>query len=468
VKLRALPLLILATAGCAAPYEDSPYYRPPSAARQKPVAGPPSAPETPAAAPVVPLPASGMKLTLAQCIEQALSSNRTLSIVRRQAAIARDQELETIAIALPQIKATGRYEIRNNDPGVNSPGGPVVFGDRENLTGKVDLLVPLYSFGRATGRFAAAGRIAEGAEFDAERSRQQVSMAVSSAYFTVLEAQKIRTVAEDSVAVVRQQVDISREFYQQGLVAQNDVLTAEVELSSREQDLIRARNNVLLARASLNRLLGRDTGEEIELEDVSETAPWNGSYEMLLDLALDKRPDLLALRKQVEAMQEQYKATRAEWFPYAYGFGAYNHTNDKNVLNPDWLSGGIAVEWPLFEGGLRMHQLARNRKEIESAVDRHNEKADDIVLEVKQAYLYLREAADRLPVARKASDIAAENLRIVRDQYSQGLVSSNDVLIQEERLSRARSNYYSSIYDYYNAYAALETAAGTPPSEVKP
>ncbi len=91
------------------------------------------------------------------------------------------------------------------------------------------------------------------------------------------------------------------------------------------------------------------------------------------------------------------------------------------------------------------------------------------MLQVKQAFLGVREAAERIPVARKSIEEAEENLRMVRDQYAQGLRTSAEVLIEEDRLARARSSYYGSLYDYHDAFARLTNAIGGPPPEdVKP
>lgn len=92
-----------------------------------------------------------------------------------------------------------------------------------------------------------------------------------------------------------------------------------------------------------------------------------------------------------------------------------------------------------------------------------DEQIDDVLLDVRQAYLDQSAAAERIPVARKAIELAAENLRIVRDQYGQGLVTSVDVLIEEDRLSRARSNYYRALYAYHQAQARLTNALGGAP-----
>jgi len=100
----------------------------------------------------------------------------------------------------------------------------------------------------------------------------------------------------DSIGLVERQLQIAQDFYDQGLVARSDVLTAEVQLADRRQQAIQAENNVQLARATLNRLMSLDVGEPTRIVDVLETEPWQGSFESALQVAVERRPDLEALR----------------------------------------------------------------------------------------------------------------------------------------------------------------------------
>jgi outer membrane protein TolC len=66
-------------------------------------------------------------------------------------------------------------------------------------------------------------------------------------------------------------------------------------------------------------------------------------------------------------------------------------------------------------------------------------------------------------VARQAIGLAEENLRVARDQYGAGLVTTADLLVEEERLSSARPAYFRALYDYHDAVARLAHAVGADP-----
>ncbi len=440
--------LALGLGACAAPYGDAPLPQPRALGT-----GP-----APAAAEAALEP--GKVLTLDDCVSLALKSNRGYRIAERRALMADDRACERWTRIVPSLTLNAQYKARNNDMGSDLGSFKFVMGHRASATVNAYLLVPIYAFGRETNELDSIEARARAAHIDAGRARQELVNAVSQAYFRRLEAVKILGVVEESIGVVERQLGIARDFLRQGLVARNDVLAGEVQLTERKQDRVRAQNNVELARAALNRIIGLDADAPLEIADVLETAPWTGSYEEVLRLAVENRPDLASLREQVEAARSEWRALSAGNLPLVYGFGNYNYSTDDVLLNQQWLDGGFAVQVPLLDGAGTYARLKSKEKEIAEVVDRRDDRVDGIVVEVKQAFLAIREAAERIPLARKGVELAEENLRVVRDQYAQGLVTTADVLVEEDRLSRGRSGHTGALYAYHAAVANLACAIG--------
>lgn len=407
----------------------------------------------------------GKPLDLEDCVRTALANHRNIGIADRRVLIAKDRLTEAWGAILPKVAAEGRYEGRNNDRGSSFGGNTFVTGERRTGTAKLSLVAPIYDFGGAWNQRNAMRLRVEVAELNSATARQDLTLAVSQTYFRVLEAQKIQQVIAESIQTLEQQLQVAQDFFGQGLVAKNEVLAVEVQLAERRQDQIQAENNVQLAVATLNRLMGVDVVRPTQIADVLEVKPWEGSFESALQVAVEKRPDLSALRQQIEIARAEFRATRAGFLPRIYAFGDYNRSTDDFLLNSDWLSGGVAVQFPLFDGGFTYAQVQRKKREVAEMVDLRDEHVDDAVLGVKSAYLGVREAAGRIPVARKGVEYAEENLRIIRDQYSQGLVSSADVLVEEDRLTRARSSFFSALYNYHEAFAQLVKETGGTPIE---
>lgn len=409
------------------------------------------------------VPGAILPLSLDAAIRIAVENSRRIRIAERRILIAENRVDEIATYLIPRVTAEGRLQARSNDIGGKFDDTTFTLGDRRTGSAAVNVLVPIYTFGIVQSRMQAEELRSDIEGLSSLRTRQDIVFAVSQAYYRTLEAQKIRGVIDESIRVVERQAAISRDFLAQGLVARSDVLSAEVQLANRRQQKIQAENNVQLAIATLNRLLELDIRRPTRLVDVLEVEPWRGSFESLLEVAFRERPDLKAYRRGVDIARAEYRVERDANNPYMYGFGGYRYSTDSFLLNDDWVEGGVALTVPIFDGLETRTKLRRKEKEIDEAIDVHDARADDAVLEVKRAHLNLGEAAERIPVARKAVEQAEENLRVIRDQYAEGFVTSTDVLTEEERLSRTRSSYYQALYDYHAAWATVVHAIGGDP-----
>jgi outer membrane protein TolC len=264
----------------------------------------------------------------------------------------------------------------------------------------------------------------------------------------------------DSIATVRLQHRDAQAFFTQGLVASSDVLSAEVRLAERQQDLIAAEANLQVAQAALNRVMGRELDSKLRLQDVSGLPQWSGNYDTLVRTAHESRGDLKAARLQMLSSEADLKAARAENWPRLNAFAEYDTNTTSFLVHKEWAVTGLTLSMTLFSGGAQSAAIERRQKEVLEAQDQFLERQDNISLDVKQAYLTAGQTFDSVRVAEKNQQLAAENLRIFRDRYSEGLVTSTDVLTAEDTASRARSNYFQALYDFHTALARLDNVIG--------
>ncbi|MFO7820758.1 MAG: TolC family protein [Lentisphaeria bacterium] len=395
-------------------------------------------------------------LGVEDCVQLAFSNRRALSLADRLVATNLARAREIVAEDYPKLTGGVNWQGRSNDATVSG------IGDRTYTSTSVELSVPIYDFGRTSNRVRAQRLLADAAGRDAERLRQEVRLAVSQTYFQVLRALKEKRVIEQSIAVLEEQLRIARDYLDQGLVAKNDVLAAEVQLAERRQSLIRARNDVRVALSRLNRLVGLPVTHETRLQDVLDVEPWHGSLTALFKTALEQRADLAAFQQRVDAAVRTYQSGGAEYAPDIEAFGRHDYNSDGSLVNQSWSTVGIGISLPFYQGGARDAKLARLQDEILNAVERRDMHKDDILLDVKDAYLRLANAREQVPVAGKRIELALENLEVTRDRYSQGLVTQTDVLAEENRLISARSDYFSALYGYHQAVVRLRNVIGGP------
>jgi outer membrane protein TolC len=119
-----------------------------------------------------------------------------------------------------------------------------------------------------------------------------------------------------------------------------------------------------------------------------------------------------------------------------------------------------AANWNFWEWG-------KTKNRVEAGVSRLNQVSDGLVnvkdqisLEVKNAYLLLREAEKQVQVSKKAIEQAQENFRINTERYREQVGRSTDVIDAQTLLTRARSDFDNALGDLSISRARLERAMG--------
>src|SRR6516164_8620781 len=297
-----------------------------------------------------------------------------------------------------------------------------------------------------------------------ERTDQEILFRVVQSYYGVLLATKQLEVAEQSEKTAKSIMDRSQVRYDAGLAVESDLLSAKVRLASREQDLIRARNNLELSRAQLNTAMGVSTDKLYQPADlVAERNLSVPSLEELEQKALTTRPDLKKIEAQQSAQELSVAVAKSSFGPRLNAFAGWGMDNPTFVAGGggnNWV-GGLELQIDLFQGGAKRAALSRERANAEKIAALKQAASDAVRLEVRQAYFDQDASRQQVDVARIAVAQAQESLRIDQDRYDGGLLTITDLLGAEEAARRSQSDYWHAVYQFHISYANLELACGT-------
>ena len=297
-----------------------------------------------------------------------------------------------------------------------------------------------------------------------ERSDQEILFRIVQSYYGVLLATKQSEVAEQSEKTAKAIADRSQVRFDAGLVVESDLLSAKVRLSSREQDVIRARNNLELARAQLNVAMGVSSDATYELSDVlTERNPPATLLPDLEQRALTTRPDLKRIEAQQSAQELSVAITKSSFGPRLNAFAGWEMDNPTFIAGGggnNWL-GGIELQIDVFQGGAKRAALSRDRANAEKIAALKQAASNAVRLEVRQAYYDQDASRQQIEVARAAITQAQESLRINQDRYDGGLLTITDLLGAEEAARRTQVDYWQAVYQSHIGYANLDLACGT-------
>ncbi len=296
-----------------------------------------------------------------------------------------------------------------------------------------------------------------------ERTDQETVLRVINAYYGLLLATKQQELAAQQVQTSASILHFSKARYESGLVIEADYLAAQVNHSSRQQDLIRANNAVSLARVQLSSAMGMSA-------DLSY-APTDALAERAVDLvglpeaeqrALASRPDLKQIEMQQRIAETGTRMAKSAFAPRVSAFAGWEQDNPAMFSggNNNWVS-GVEVQVDLFTGGQKTAQLQRARAMEEKMAALRQAAIDNVRLEVRKAWYEADAARQQLAVARSAIAQSEESLRIHQTRYQSGLSTITDLLRAEESTRRTRTDYWQAVYGSQTSFANLELAMGT-------
>jgi outer membrane protein len=291
-----------------------------------------------------------------------------------------------------------------------------------------------------------------------------IVLQVRAGYFNILKALKLRDVAEQNVKLFEAQLNVSQAFFEVGIVAKNDVLQAEVNLANARQALVKAENDLAVAKSLFNTLLRRDINTPFNVVDILEYKAFPLPFGESLEEALRQRPEIMNADFAIMQAQEGVKIARSGFFPTITIAGNYGRTTDTPLLNDGISSDRWSLQtlatFTIFDWGDTYFKVGENKVKVTQAKDSKTQLIDSITLEVKQDYLNMVTAEKNIGVAQKAIEQADENLRMNEERYKYQVATATDVQNAVTLLTQARTNYYNALSDFNIAKAQLERAMG--------
>jgi len=302
------------------------------------------------------------------------------------------------------------------------------------------------------------------------QTQNDIILAVHNAYYNLLKTRKFEQVAEQSMNDRKAHLKDAKAFYQAGLIPKNDMLQSEVLLAGAEIELLRSRNLATMAMAQLNTLLRRPVEKELEVEDILLYEPSEISWDLAVQQAKKYRPELLQSEIVIEQADKNITLSRAPYLPAVTVSANYLKQGD-NPLAQDYPGIGASevktaqatLEWRFWAWGQSKDNIAVAKYNMKKAQENKTELLDNIILQVREAFVDTQESEYNIKVTEKAIEQAEEDYRINQSRYKAQLSTTTDVLDAQTRLSRARIEYYNALYNYRISLMRLAWATGTLP-----
>ena len=427
-----------------------------------------------------------MPLSLSECIELALENDESidsaeysresakwnLSAVRRQSGPTLRWNSEAYKIGGRDYRSAreahkkygnnGSYIFDEDGYYLGFASGSTAYNNTFNNS--LGISMPFYTGGQLEGNIKNRRYGVNAADLTLENTRQTVKYQVIAAYYNVLQQQNIVEVNESAVKMASEQVNLLQVQYEEGAVAYADVLQMKVQLANFNQSLTSARSSLSVAKSTLLSIIELPEETEIDLTDEFLYKPYEFSLEECQRYALENRPDLAAATYYVNQAESAVSAAKSGNRPSVTGSASKTITANgafQSERSERWQA-GVVLSWNVFDNQV----TSANVKAAKSDVERLKANVDainkSVSLQVRSAYTQMKAAEENVKATKIAVAQAEESYEIAVVRHIEGVDILLSVTNAQEKLTQAKTNYYTALYQYNLYKAQLEKAMGIP------
>jgi outer membrane protein len=366
----------------------------------------------------------GAQLTLAQAEALALKNNPQITIGKLRALVAQQYVREARSALLPNAYLS--VTAVDSNPGSRLAAGslnnPILF-PRAAAGATVGQLIT--DFGRSTNLLSSSESQAKAEDQNAAATTAQIVLAVDQSFYNVLETKALVVVAQQTVDSRQLFVDKIKALTDAKLKSDLDLSFARVDLARGKLLLLEAHNNYQSSLAALSAILGYPDQQDFRLlEEQTAIAAPALDVGPLIQLALEQRPEVLALQDEVQAAQKFGSAEHDLWRPTISALGVVGEAPIRDNHIPNWYGAvGVNINIPIFNGSL--FSARTKAADLQTEINRQKLVGlrNNIARDVRTSWQDTTRAFERLSVTLQLREQAGLALDLAQSRYNLGLGS---------------------------------------------
>ncbi|OQY26192.1 MAG: hypothetical protein B6244_14225 [Candidatus Cloacimonetes bacterium 4572_55] len=432
-------------------------------------------------------------LSLQKCVRIAIENNIQLALSEYDVESQKKNITHARSGFLPGVSLSSR---------VSNSGGESFFGnvkssfDQKSASFGFSATQNLFRGGYDYYNLKAAKASTQASLLNLGFSKNGITYLVQQKYYDLLKKRRLQSVREEDLALSEKQLELAQALNEVGSAAKSDVLRAKATLAQKKLNLLNAQNDVNLSKADLSSTLGIDLNIDYGIVDI-DIADFDAFEENsdaaspdiltnepteLTQIAYENRLDLEAGRMLHKSAQATVKRARRGYLPSISLYGNYNWSNNDspiydatgNVVESkenlgDWINVfdgfkdwnyGVQLSFDIFDGFSREASYDQSKLSAHSSRKDLDQKKLDIALEVKQSYLNMTTAHERIKQAGESLKAAEEDLRLAEERYRLGVATIVDLNTAQLGYTNAKTSHIEAIYDFETAKANMDYVLG--------
>jgi outer membrane protein len=411
-------------------------------------------------------PSSQEVLTIDQCINIALMNNYDVKAAEKNYDRAKYGLLGTWQGFLPKADISLRGT-RYDQTSVIYPAGGFPYSSRNSYGLGLSFSQTIFDGWNnvANYNYYKKGKFSAGENL--KLTKQTVVLGVKNSCYALLKAGMLLEVQTEAVKRSEEQLTMAKAKYDLGAASLSDYLKAKVQLSNDSLALITAQNDIKLAEADLNNIMGRNVDTPVQIDAKLEYKKFDPSAYPMTEETIENHPQINITRSEVDQAHSQLTIARSQNSPkislgvnYSWSDYKFPKSWADYQKRPDPWSVGMQVSLNLFNGLSTISNIWSAQASLQVAKEKLKNDRREVKLEINKALLAVTEAEQKIRVTEDALKSAEEDLNLTKEKYNLGAASMLELLDANYSYKTAESNQVQALYDYNLAIAQLEKAIG--------
>jgi outer membrane protein len=376
-------------------------------------------------------------------------------------------------ISQSQVAGPTPQGVRNDDGSVTIISPDTGWSRNRDLSATVNQTVFDLS---KIANLQAAKSAASSQDATYEAALQALSTRVATAYFQVLTSDDALTFARANEQALSRQLEQAQQRFDVGLSAITDVQDAKAQHDSAVAAAITAENTLADAREQLTEITGAPADNLKKLrEDLPMNPPQPNDAKAWVDTAVQTSPTISAAQYNVKSAEQSINAARAGHLPTVEASASYGKSSNwvqnrvPGFSTDDSLTGsgrgtttvGVTLNVPIFQGGATQSRVRQSIYQRDAAQDSLEATRRSVVRSTLNYFRSVVAGISKVE-ATKAAVTSAQSARdATQAGFEVGTRTIVDVLIAQQNLTQAQSDYSLARHDFILDKLLLKQTAGS-------
>jgi outer membrane protein TolC len=406
---------------------------------------------------------SPLSLSLQDAIARGVKNNLGVLTLDTGARLSRADRIGALSALLPQVTAMiseTAQQFNFAAFGFQIPGIPPVVGPFEYTQAQASASQSLFNW-TAIKNHQTTIQNERAATLSLQDGRDVVVQVVAAEYFKIAADYARLEATRTQLSTAQTLYEHAREQHRAGTSPAIDEFRAQVQLKTRQSDLIARINQRDKDKLTLARVIGLPSGQTFELAETVPYVPMEGiTLQNSLDLAYKTRADYQSALMQIRAAESAVSAAGGERYPTLQVDGSYGAVG----RNPEHVHGtfiaNASVRFNISDAGRSRADIDRANALLKNRKDQLADLQGQIDYDVRTALLDLQTASEQVAVAQENLNFSIETLSQAQTRFLAGVVDNIEVVQAQDSVAAANATLISAILAHNLMKVSLARAIG--------